>query len=149
MADNAVERTRDRARLDAQRERVVASDEPIPYVGREHEPGQQVAGRDPSLHPGRDESVDIDMQIASPDMGESASTHTALPATDATDAEYEMSDRHPTMLTTEEKLGLDHGAAGAIRDPASPGVGPISNFLFLLIAVLVVFAIAYLIYQNV
>lgn len=146
MADNAVERTRDRARLDAQRERVVASDEPIPYVGREHEPGQQVAGGDPSLHTGRGES--IDMEIDSADVSESARLRDPIPAA-APDEEYEVADRPTTMLTTEEKLGLDHGAPGAIRDPASPGVGPISNFLFLLIAALVVFAIAYLIYQNV
>jgi hypothetical protein len=78
-------------------------------------------------------------------------TPSAPPLNDAgtaVDDEYELADPPTQMLTTEEKLGLDHGAPGAIRDPASPGVGPMSNFLFILIAVLVIFAIAYLLYQN-
>ena len=132
-----------RRRLDAQRERVEASDEPIPYAGRAHEPGQQLAGGDPAPHTARGESADMDISSAEltmptppPDDGSAA------------DDEYETADAPGQMLTTEEKLGLDHGAPGAIRDPASPGVGPMSNFLFILIAVLVIFAIAYLLYQN-
>jgi hypothetical protein len=134
---------RARARLDEQRERVEASAEPIPYAGRAHEPGQKVAGGDAEAHTARGES--LDMSVSSANI---VSPPPPAAAADAMDDEYESAAPPKHMLTTEEKLGLDHGAPGAIRDPASPGVGPMSNFLFILIAVLVVFAIAYLLYQN-
>jgi hypothetical protein len=137
---------RSRERLDAQRERVEASDDPIPYAGRAHEPGQQVAGDDPALHTGRGESVD--MAVSRATAARAASRSEPPPASDTADEAYQVAAPAARMLTTEEKLGLDHGAPGAIRDPASPGVGPISNFLFILIAALVVFAIVYLLYQN-
>jgi hypothetical protein len=138
------EGARARARLDEQRERVETSAEPIPYAGREHEPGQQLAHDATDAHTAHGESVD--MSISSADI---VSPPTPAPvAVDARDDDYALADPPRHMLTTEEKLGLDHGAPGAIRDPASPGVGPMSNFLFILIAVLVVFAIAYLLYQN-
>jgi hypothetical protein len=139
------EGARARARLDEQRERVETSADPIPYAGRAHEPGQQVAGGDPSPHTAHGESDD--MSVSSANI---VRPPTPTPvAVDAVDDDYAIAAPPKHMLTTEEKLGLDHGAPGAIRDPASPGVGPMSNFLFILIAALVVFAIAYLLYQNI
>jgi hypothetical protein len=138
------EGARARARLDDQRERVESSTEPVPYAGREHEPGQQVAGGASAPHTARGESPD--MSISSAELVSPTTPMTT--AAEAVEDDYELAEPPTHMLTTEEKLGLDHGAPGAIRDPASPGVGPMSNFLFILIAVLVIFAIAYLLYQN-
>src|SRR4051794_36534356 len=112
-----------RRHLDEQRARREASDEPTPYAGRANEPGQQLAGHDPSPHTGRAESGDMSVSSAElpthrlpPSAPPADAADTGLTAT-GLDEEYEIADPPKHMLTTEEKLGLDHGAPGAIRDP--------------------------------
>lgn len=150
----ATDKNRDRLRLDRQRERREASNPPIPYEGRENEPGQQLAGHDPAPYTGRAESPDMAVEIddiAAPPIPRQTTTTegAAMGLTDEGRLEgYELAGPPAAMRTTGEKLGLDEESPGEIHDPASAGVGPISNFLFGVIALLVIIAVVYLLYQN-
>lgn len=147
---------KDRERMDRQREQRLRSEEPIPYAGRGHEPGERVAGHtaNPDPHTGRDESADMAVESTElrvnptpPRATRPTAADTGLSAT-GHDEEYERAGHPRHGATMGQKLGVRGEAPGEQHDPPSPGVGPVPNWLFGLIVVVVVFVLAYLLYQT-
>jgi hypothetical protein len=150
MERNDTRRARDRDEEPRGRAARMADD--IPYAGREDEPAEQVAAQRPdqfsSERERRTSLQPVDLPAGStdasslipPDEERSARWSTTGPDDDYDDPknyrEVSQRDRN-RMTTTGERLGADHPAYGAQRDPAQPGIGPLPPFIALLLVLLV------------